>query len=78
LLGVDATELQQRILGAFGIVVEPHMARYVLRRLAEAGGTLRELPVIGGDARTGVAVRVSIDPSKVVSPAPSSSSVTVS
>ena len=67
---MEATDLQERILGAYGIVVEPHMAKYVLRRLQQAGGALRELPVIGGNARTGVPVRMLIDPSQVISPAP--------
>jgi hypothetical protein len=66
---VEAAELQQRILDAYGVIVEPHMAKYVLRRLAQAGTALRELPVIGGNARTGVPVRMSIDPSRLVSPA---------
>jgi hypothetical protein len=66
---VEASELQQHILDAYGIVVEPQMAKYVLRRLAQAGAALRELPVIGGTARTGVPVRMSIDPSRFVSPA---------
>src|SRR5689334_10808594 len=51
---VETADLQQKILGAYGIVVEPQMAKYVLRCLQQAGGALRELPVIGGNARTGV------------------------
>jgi hypothetical protein len=45
------------------------MVRYVLRRLEQAGGALRELPVIGGNARTGAPVRTVIDPSRFVPPA---------
>jgi hypothetical protein len=72
---VEAVDLQQRILGAYGIVVELHMAKYVLRRLEQARGALRELPVIGGNARTGVPVRVMIDPSQVAAPAAATAAV---
>jgi hypothetical protein len=69
---VEPTDLQQRILNVYGIVVEPHMARYVLRRLDQARGALHELPVIGGNARTGVPLRVMIDPSQIASSSPAS------
>jgi hypothetical protein len=49
------------MLDAYGIRVEPHMSEYVLRRLQQAGDALRELPVIGGEARTGIPVRIAID-----------------
>ena len=65
---MEPADLQQRILNAYGVVVEPHMAKYVLRRLEQAGGALRELPVIGGNARTGVPMRLLIDPSRVAAP----------
>ena len=59
-------EIQQRMLDAYGIRVEPQMSAYVARKLAAAGSALRELPVIGGDAKTGVPVRVMVEPAKLV------------
>ena len=58
---MDGEELRKRMLESYGIRVEPHMSAYVLRRLAQAGSALRELPVIGGEARTGTPVRRMID-----------------
>jgi hypothetical protein len=55
-------ELQQRVLEAYGIRVEPEMCRYVMKKLQQAGAALRELPVIGGEAKTGVPTRRLIDP----------------
>ena len=46
------------------------MAGYVVRRLRQAGQALRELPVIGGDARTGVPVRRLIDATQFAPPPP--------
>ena len=66
---MEPADVQRRILDAYGICVEPEMVRYVLRRLEQAGGALRELPVIGGNARTGAPVRMVIDPSRFVPPA---------
>jgi hypothetical protein len=59
---VDVREMQRRVLAKYGIRVEPEMSAYVLRRLAQAGDALRELPVIGGEARTGAPMRTTIDP----------------
>jgi hypothetical protein len=58
---VDGEAIRKRMLDAYGIRVEPHMSEYVLRRLKQAGGALRELPVIGGEARTGMPVRMTVD-----------------
>ena len=58
---MDAEAIRQRMLDAYGIRVEPQMSEYVLRQLRNAAGALRELPVIGGEARTGVPVRKVID-----------------
>ena len=70
---MDVTDVQQRVLDAYGIRVEPEMGRYVIRRLQQAAGALRELPVMGGDARTGVPVRRLIDVAQFAPPPPSSS-----
>ena len=43
-------------MGQFGIRVGPAMSEYVLEQLGAARST-NEFPVMGGDARTGVAVR---------------------
>ena len=49
------------MLESYGLRVEPHMGDYVARRLKQAGDALRELPVIGGEARTGMPIRKMID-----------------
>ena len=58
---MDGEELRRRMLESYGIRVEPHMIDYVARRLKQAGDALRELPIIGGEARTGMPVRKVID-----------------
>jgi hypothetical protein len=63
---MEAKELSERLLAHYGIRVEPHMADYVLRRLNDAGAALGEIPVIAGDARTGMPLRKLIDPSVLV------------
>ena len=62
---MSEAEVRQRMLEAYGIRVEPEMTRYVLKKLQQAGNALRELPVIGGEARTGIPVRKLIDPSRL-------------
>ena len=66
---MDGEELRKRMLDAYGIRVEPRMSEYVLRRLHQAGNALRELPVIGGEARTGMPVRKMIDLAALRQPA---------
>ena len=66
---MNEAQVQQRMLEFYGIRVEPEMTRYVLRNLQQAGAALRELPVIGGEARTGIPVRKLIDPSRLAAPA---------
>ena len=58
---MDGDEIRRRVLETYGIRVDPEMSEYVLRRLSQAGSALRELPVIGGEARTGMPVRTVID-----------------
>jgi hypothetical protein len=62
---MDGDEIRKRMLEAYGIRVEPQMCEYVLRRLRQAGAALRELPVIGGDARTGMPVRAVVEVAKL-------------
>jgi hypothetical protein len=54
------------VLASYGIRVDPEMGRYVLKQLEQAGAALRELPVIGGDAKTGAPVRILVDPSRLM------------
>jgi hypothetical protein len=65
---VEFAEVQQRVLDAYGIRVEPEMAKYLLRRLS-AGG---KVGVIGGDARTGMPTRKLIDPAALAASSPPS------
>jgi hypothetical protein len=58
---VDGEEIRKRMLDHYGIRVELEMTEYVARRLGEAGAALRELPVMGGEARTGMPIRKMID-----------------
>jgi hypothetical protein len=66
---MEIGELQKRMLEAYAIRVEPEMARYALARLAAAGNALRELPIIGGHAKTGLPMRTVIDPAALRAPA---------
>ena len=58
---MDREAIRQKMLESYGLRVEPHMSDYVARRLKQAGDALRELPVIGGEARTGMPIRKMID-----------------
>lgn len=51
---MDATHVRQCLLQQFGLRIDPAMSEYVLRQLNDATASV---PVIGGDARTGVPVR---------------------
>jgi hypothetical protein len=62
---MDADEVRRRILQRYGIRVEAEMGAYALKKLERAGRALRKATsfhVMGGDARTGVPVRLLIDP----------------
>jgi hypothetical protein len=57
---VEARDVQETFREKLGIRLGNEMAKYVLRRLNErqgAGLPLGEIPIMGGDAKTGVAVR---------------------
>ena len=49
-------EVREMFLRRLGLRIGPEMAAYVLRRMQAAAGPA-ELPVLGGDARTGVPLR---------------------
>ena len=59
---MDVDEVRRRILKRYGIRVEPEMGSYALKKLLGKGSTFA---VMGGDARTGVAVRLVVDPVKL-------------
>ena len=59
---MEAWDIEARLLSTYGIRVKPEMSGYVARRLQQAGAAPRELPVIGGEARTGAPRRLMIDP----------------
>ena len=52
-------QIRQAMVHNFGLRIQTHMTQYVRRRLLDGAGNgaRRSIPVIGGDARTGVAVR---------------------
>ena len=56
---MNALAIQRALLRQFGLRIEPEMSRYVERQLLEArtGLTMRAIPVIGGNARTGIPMR---------------------
>lgn len=66
---MDGEAIRKHMLDAYGIRVEPQMSEYVLRRLNQAGGAIggaggargASFHVIGGEARTGMPVRMPID-----------------
>jgi hypothetical protein len=58
-IAVDISGIQRLLLSEYGLRIDPAMGEYVLANLRASGGGA--LPVIGGDARTGVAMRAMID-----------------
>ena len=59
---MEASEVTRAILERFGVRIEPEMTRYALRQLESSAASF---PVMGGDARTGVPMRLLIDPAKL-------------
>ena len=57
---LTADHLRRLVLDRLGLRIGPEMSEYVLRRLRS--GVLDPIPVMGGNARTGAAVRVFIEP----------------
>jgi hypothetical protein len=68
---VDKGEVSRRILHQYQIRVDPEMSAYVLRQLEQAGKAIRSagIPIMGGNARTGVPVREMVDPAKLLAAA---------
>jgi hypothetical protein len=48
-------QINRIMVDQFGLRIQPHMTDYVRRRLRSGAHT--SVPVMGGDARTGVAIR---------------------
>ena len=61
---VTVAEVQKQFLHRLNLRIGPETAAYVLRRI-DADPSASVLPVMGGNARTGVAVRVLVDPSQI-------------
>ena len=55
-MGIE--EVQQTLLNHHGLRVTPAMSQYILQNLSSP--KKRELPIIAGDARTGVPMRAII------------------
>lgn len=64
---MEASELKELFLRTHGLQLEPEMCAYVARRIRDSSGQDSHVPVMGGDARTGVAVRRVIPVSAIVS-----------
>jgi hypothetical protein len=59
-------DVERWLLEQHGIRAEPQMQKYVLKRLQQAGSSLATpFHVMGGNARTGAAVRMLIDPASL-------------
>ena len=55
-MGIE--DIQQALLNHHGLRITPAMSRYILQNLASQ--KKRELPIIAGDARTGLPMRAII------------------
>lgn len=51
----DDLRIRELLLRQYNLRIDPEMGRFVLARLNDGAGDA--IPVMGGDARTGVAVR---------------------
>lgn len=56
---MDIPAIQRALLSEYGLRIDPAMGEYVLSNLQSSRSG--SLPVIGGDARTGVPTRTMID-----------------
>ena len=60
---VSVAEVQKQFLHRLNLRIGPETAAYVLRRID--AGSASALPVMGGNARTGVPVRLLVEPSQI-------------
>jgi hypothetical protein len=58
------SQVREAILRQFGLRIQPEMGQYVARQLSKSR---ESIPVIGGNARTGVAVRQLIPANELAS-----------
>lgn len=59
---VEARDIQQRILDAYGIRVDAETGSYIARQIDQSGRARQKFAVIGGQAKTGEPLRLMIDP----------------
>ena len=70
---IDA--LRKQVLRQFGLRLEPAMGVYLARKLGEGAARLSSpksseggaISLMGGDARTGVAIQLAVDPGSLLS-----------
>ena len=65
---MDAENLGKRFRDELGIRLEPASCDYLHRRLLEVPPPVDAIPVIGGNARTGVAIRTLVKPDALAQP----------
>ena len=61
----DDDTLASALLREYGIRVTPHMREYIRQRIGQGASAplfAGAIPVIGADARTGVPLRITVDP----------------
>jgi hypothetical protein len=54
---LELSDIQQQSRRQLGIEIEPRMSAYIQRMMQPTDSSQTPIPVIGADARTGVAVR---------------------
>ena len=57
---MEETEFQSRLRQRLGLRVGPEMAKYLLKRMAEGNLGESAIDAMGGDARTGIPMRMQI------------------
>ena len=55
-MGIE--DIQQGLLKQHGLRITPAMSEYILSKIQSSGDA--ELPIIAGDARTGMPIRINI------------------
>lgn len=59
---MDSEELRKLFRDRVDIRIGPHTGEYVARKLCDPAAKAAPFPVMGGDARTGVPVRMLVEP----------------
>ena len=73
---MDEAKIRRQLLARYGLRIDPEMGKYVFRHLSDAARSAAAadaatIPIIGVDARTGVAVRQFVDLNTLQAPAAS-------